>query len=105
MKKKPRISTNDRVTYRDLRNTPGQVWERLAANEILTLVADGKAKAIVIPVDDGNERDAREAYRRGRAMMAIATMRRAARANGTASMSLAAINAAVSKVRRERSRS
>lgn len=105
VKRKPRPSTNERVTYRELRNTPGQVWERLAANEILTLVADGKAKAIVIPVDDGNERDAREAYKRGRAMMSIATMRRTARANGTASMSLAAINAVVRKVRRQRDRS
>ncbi|MGH7330561.1 MAG: hypothetical protein ACREJX_19605 [Polyangiaceae bacterium] len=105
MKKKPRTSASDRVTYRELRNTPGRVWERLAANEILTLVADGKAKAIVIPVEDGNERDAVEAYKRGRAMMAIATMRRSARANGTSATSLAAINAAVSKVRRERDRS
>jgi hypothetical protein len=94
----------DRVTYRELRNTPGRVWERLARNEVLTLVADGTAKAIVIPVDDGNARDALEAYRRGRAMMAIAGIRRAARANGASRMTLADINDVIRKTRAERRR-
>lgn len=95
---------NDRVTYRELRNTPGRVWERLARNEVLTLVADGTAKAIVIPVDDGNAGDALEAYRRGRAMMAIAGIRRAARANGTSRMTLADVNDVIRKTRAERRR-
>jgi hypothetical protein len=38
-KKKRPAPSGDRVTYRDLRNTPGRVWERLASREILTLVA------------------------------------------------------------------
>lgn len=99
------ISESDRVTYRELRNTPGRVWERLARNEVLTLVADGGAKALVIPVDDGNARDALEAYRRGRAMMAIANIRRAARANGASRMTLDDINDVIRKTRAERRRS
>ena len=95
---------SDRVSYRELRNTPGRVWERLARNEVLTLVADGSAKAIVIPVDDGNARDALEAYRRGRAMMAIASIRWAARGNGSAKMTLADINEVIRKTRAERRR-
>lgn len=94
----------DRVTYRELRNTPGRVWERLAANQILTLVADGRARALVIPVDDGNARDVLEAYQRGRAMMAIASIRRTARANGAAKMSLAEINNVIRETRAERRR-
>ncbi len=97
-------SESERVTYRELRNTPGRVWERLAANQILTLVADGKARAIVIPVDDGNAQNALEAYRRGRAMMAIASMRRSARASGASSMTLSDINAVIRKTRDERRR-
>ena len=102
--KPPPAHESDRVTYRELRNTPGRVWERLARNEILTLVADGSAKAIVIPVDDGNARDALEAYRHGRAMMAIASIRRAARGNGTAKLTLADINEVIRKTRAERRR-
>jgi hypothetical protein len=97
-------SESDRVTYRELRNTPGRVWERLAANQILTLVADGKARAIVIPVDDGNAHNALEAYRRGRAMMAIASMRRSARESGASAMTLAEINTVIRKTRDERRR-
>jgi serine/threonine-protein kinase RIO1 len=97
-------SESDRVTYRELRNTPGRVWERLAANQVLTLVADGRARAIVIPVDDGNEQNVLEAYRRGRAMMAIASMRRSARETGASAMTLAEINAVIRKTRDERRR-
>lgn len=102
---RPPAPETDRVTYRELRNTPGRVWERLARNEVLTLVADGSAKALVIPVEDGNSRDALEAYRRGRAMMAIANIRRAARANRTSRMTLAEINDVIRKTRAERRRS
>jgi hypothetical protein len=76
----------------------------LARNQILTLVADGSAKAIVIPVADGNADSALEAYRRGRAMMAIASIRRAARENGTSRMTLAEINVVIRKTREERRR-
>lgn len=96
---------SDRVTYRDLRNTPGRVWERLAGNELLTLVADGEAKAVVIPVNEGNARGVIEAYRRGRAMMAMAEIRRRARDNGTSRMTIADINAIIRATRKERSRS
>lgn len=101
---RPPNAESERVTYRDLRNTPGRVWERLARNEVLTLVADGSAKALVIPVEDGNSRDALEAYRRGRAMMAIANIRRAARANRTSKMTLAEINDVIRKTRTARRR-
>ena len=80
------------------------MWERLVRNEVLTLVADGSAKALVIPVEDGNSRDALEAYRRGRAMMAIASIRRAARANRTSKMTLAEINDVIRKTRTARRR-
>jgi hypothetical protein len=106
---KPPLATaapeSERVTYRELRNTPGRVWERLARDEILTLVADGSAKAIVIPINDGNAHDALEAYRRGRAMMAIAGIRRAAREKGTSRMTLADINDVIRKTRAARRRS
>ena len=97
-------TTGDRITYRELRNTPGRVWERLANNELLTLVAEGSARAIVISVNDGNAQGAIEAYRRGRAMMAIAGIRKAARATGTARMTLADINAIIRDTRDARRR-
>lgn len=91
--------TQDRVTYRELRNTPGRVWERLANNEPLTLVAEGEAKAILVPVTDGDAGSAYEAYVRGRAMMAAARLRRRAREAGSGKMTLAEINALIRATR------
>jgi hypothetical protein len=104
MRKKPLPRADDRVTYRELRNTPGRVWERLASKEVLTLVAEGVPKAILIPVEDGDVRSAHEAYIRGRAMLAAARIRRSARESGKDRMSLAAINAMIGAVRAERRR-
>jgi hypothetical protein len=99
MKKKAARRGGDRVTYRDLRNTPGQVWERLARHQVLTLVAEGEAKALLLPIPDGDARSAYEAYIRGRAMLAAARMRRRARASGGDKMTLADINALIRTAR------
>jgi hypothetical protein len=104
--KKPRNAAESdrsgRLTYRELRNTPGRVWERLANDEPLTLVADGEAKAIVIPVQDGDVEGALEAYRRGRAVISLRRIREKARKSGAATMTLREINEVVREVRRGR---
>ena len=90
----------DRVTYRELRNTPGRVWERLADGGPLTLVADGEAKAIVIPIR-GDPAAELEAYRRGRAIMAMWKLQADSAAKGTDKLTLAQINAVIRNVRRQ----
>ena len=104
MTKKSRHPVSDRVTYRELRNTPGQVWERLANNEPLTLMAEGVAKAILVPVVDGDVQGAHEAFSRGRAMLAAARIRRDARQSGADRMTLVEINALIRKTREARAR-
>ncbi|HUX33422.1 MAG TPA: hypothetical protein VMV51_06075 [Gemmatimonadaceae bacterium] len=113
MPKKPKKSAtprppakpeSGRLTYRELRNTPGRVWERLSNDEPLTLVADGEAKAVLIPVPDGDVATALEAYRRGRALIALRRIREQARQNGTAAMTLEQINEVVREVRSEHRR-
>ncbi len=94
--------TQPSITYRDLRNTPGRVFERLAAGEALTLVADGTGKALLIPIEDGDTATALDAWRRGRALLALARLQADARRSGTSKLSLAEINAEVRAVRRAR---
>ena len=94
----------DRITYRELRNTPGRVWERLRSDEPLTLIADGEAKAVLLPVPDGDVKGAYEAYARGRAMLAASRLRRAARELGTRKLSLDDINDIIRKTRAARQR-
>jgi hypothetical protein len=95
----------DRVTYRELRNTPGRVFERLAAgDEPLTLVADGAPRALLIPIPDGDVATAREAYARGRALLALRRIQDRSRRAGTARLTPAEINRVIREVRQERAR-
>ncbi len=91
----------DRVTYRELRNTPGQVWERLALDRPLTLVADGQAKALLIPIPDGDAATAQEAYLRGRALLAVRRIQDDARRGRKSAMTLDEINRVIREARRE----
>ena len=107
-KKKPAPSPPreaDRITYRDLRNTPGRVFERLADGEPLTLVADGAPRALLIPIPDGDVATARDAYARGRALLALRRIQDRVRREGTSErLTLAEINRVIREVRRERAR-
>lgn len=91
-----------RVTYRDLRNTPGKVFERLASGEPLELVADGETRAVLIPVDEGDATSALDAWRRGRALLAIARIQSNARRKGTSGLSLSDITAEIRATRKAR---
>jgi antitoxin (DNA-binding transcriptional repressor) of toxin-antitoxin stability system len=93
-----------RVTYRDLRNTPGRVFERLAEDEPLTLVADGVPRALLIPISDGDVATARDAYVRGRALLALRRIQDRARREGTDRLTLGDINRMIREVRCERAR-
>lgn len=90
------------ITYRDLRNTPGQVFERLAAGEPLPLVADGTTKALLIPVEDGDVDTALDAWRRGRALLAVARLQADARRTGTVALTARQIGGEVRAARRAR---
>jgi antitoxin (DNA-binding transcriptional repressor) of toxin-antitoxin stability system len=92
------------ITYRDLRNTPGRVFERLATGEALTLVADGTGKAVLIPVEDGDVDTALDAWRRGRALLALARLQAGARRSGASELAVADIDAEVRSVRASRRR-
>jgi hypothetical protein len=92
---------SDRVTYRELRNTPGRVWERLNDDRPMTLVADGQPQALMIPLRGSDPAAAWDAYVRGRAALAASRIRRDARARGLERMSLDEINAVIREVREE----
>ena len=88
------------VTYRDLRNTPAKVFERLAGGEPLELVADGSTRALLIPVEDGDAASALDAWKRGRALLALARVQAASRREGTSALDLSDINREI-KARRK----
>ena len=91
-----------RVTYRELRNTPGKVFERLASGEPLELVADGDTKAILIPVEEGDAASTLDAWKRGRALLAFARLQSDAQRKGTTDMSLSEITSEIKAARKAR---
>ena len=103
-KKRPPSFESDRVTYRELRNTPGRVWERLDADEPLALVADGRPRALLIPLVDGDVRAAYEAFIRGRALLAAARIRKQVTAARTGPMGLKEVNDLIARTRQARRR-
>lgn len=92
------------ITYRDLRNTPGRVFERLAAGEPLSLVSEGTGKALLVPVEDGDVETALDAWRRGRALLALARLQAGARRSGAAKLTLKEVDTEIQSVRRARRR-
>ena len=104
-KKKVAPAASENVTYRELRNTPGRVWERLEADEPLALVADGRPRALLIPLIDGDVRAAYEAFVRGRALLAAARIRKQAAASRIGPMGLKDVNDLIARTRRARTSS
>lgn len=92
------------ITYRDLRNTPGAVFERLAAGEPIPLVSEGSARGLLIPVEDGDVATAIEAWRRGRALVALSRLQVEARRQGTAELTSEDITTEVGSARTARKR-
>jgi len=91
-----------RVTYRDLRNTPAKVFERLAKGEPLELLSDGTTKAVLIPVEDDDPATALDAWKRGRALLALARIQSGSRRKGTSELALSDITQEIKAARRSR---
>ena len=100
-KKDKPADRSDRVTYCELRNTPGQVWERLGQDRPLTLYAEGEAKALLIPIPDGDAAAAQEAYMRGRALLAVRRIQEAVRSGSKDALTLEQVNRIIGEVRQE----
>ena len=92
---------SDRLTYRELRNTPGRVWERLALDKPLTLVADGVPKAILIPLNGEEPAEILAEYRSVRALKAMREIQAESRRNGTDKLTLDEINEIIREAREE----
>jgi antitoxin (DNA-binding transcriptional repressor) of toxin-antitoxin stability system len=87
------------VTIRDLRTRPKQVRQTLRREREAVLTANGRAVAVMIPVDSESIDQTLETLRRARALEAL----RAIRA-GNQRMAPRDIDAVIAKTRRARSR-
>ena len=83
------------VTVRDLRTTPGKVWEKLSEERELVVTRNGKPIAIMAPTTEETFEMQLKAVRRARGMMAVKALQAASVKAGTDKMTMAEINAII----------
>lgn len=92
----------DFVTSRELRVTPGPVFEKLQHDRELVITLRGKPVALLVRVDSDDFEDTLRAVRRARAEIAVSRLRREAQEGGRGGMSPEEIEAEISAARTER---
>ena len=69
-------------TVRDLRNTPKSIWDNLSSDGEVVITNNGKPKALMINIADGNFEETVKAVKQARAMIAFDSMRQKASKEG-----------------------
>lgn len=69
-------------TVRDLRTTPKNIWENLAADGEVVITNNGKPTAILLDIADGSFEETLKAVRQAKAMIAFNAMRTRAAEKG-----------------------
>ncbi len=89
-------------TVRDLRTHPREVWKKLSEVHEVIITNNGKPSALMIEIDDENLEDVLASIRQSMAMRAVNKLRLSSLRSGQAKMTLAEIDAEVSKVRQDK---
>jgi len=89
------------VSVRDLRNTPGRLWEEVRSQD-LVLTANGKPVALLVGLHGDDLEETVRVVKRARAMEAVSGMRRAAAARGLDRLGMDEIDAIIRSTRAER---
>ena len=92
------------VSIRDLREKSGEVWKTLPGEGEMVITSNGRPIAILAAVNESNLEESLSAFRRARAVQAVASLQRRSVEQGTDSIPMEEIDAEVQAVRRKRSR-
>ena len=92
------------VSVRDLRGKSGEVWKDLQGEREMVITSNGRPVAILAAVSESNLEESLSAFRRARAVDAVASIQRTSISAGTDKLSTAEIAAEIADVRAGRSR-
>ncbi len=92
------------LSVRELRGKSAQVWKELREEKEMVITNNGRPIAILSSVNESNLEEALSAFRRARAIEAVASVQQKSRKNGTDEITLAEINREIKASRKERSR-
>jgi hypothetical protein len=92
------------MNYRELRNTPGAVWEALRANEAVAIIANGEPRALMLGIENDDLENVLRVVRRIRAQMALSRLRSSAAERGVDQLTAEDIDAEILATRARRRR-
>jgi len=92
------------ISVRDLRGKSAEVWKDLAGEKEMVVTSNGRPVAILASVNESNVEESLSAFRRARAVEAVAAIQRKSVEEGRDQLSPQAIEAEINDVRRKRAR-
>lgn len=90
------------LSVRDLRGHSARVWRELPREKEMVVTSNGRPVAVLTAVEEGTVEESLAAWRRVRAMQAIADIQQQSMRKGTDRFSLDDIDGEIRKARQER---
>jgi len=91
------------LSVRDLRSKSAQVWQDLPLERELIITNNGRPIAILASINESNLEESLTAFRRARAIEAVASLQSRSAEQGTSAITLDEINDEIRAVRNNRS--
>ncbi len=92
------------VSVRDLRGKSADIWRELPDEREMVITSNGRPVAILAAVNESNLEESLAAFRRARAIDAVASLQRRSVASAAAELSADEIDAEIAAVRTARRR-
>jgi antitoxin (DNA-binding transcriptional repressor) of toxin-antitoxin stability system len=92
------------VSVRDLRGKSAQVWKELPVEREMIITSNGRPIAILAAINELNLEESLAAFRRARAVEAVASLQRRSVEQVTDKVTMAEIDAEIKAVRKRRAR-
>lgn len=92
------------ISVRDLRGKSADIWRELADEREMVITSNGRPVAILAAVTESNLEESLAAFRRARAIDAVASLQRRSAVSGADALTADEIETEIAAVRRSRSR-
>ena len=92
------------ISVRDLRGKSAGIWRDLPDEREMVITSNGRPVAILAAVNESNLEESLTAFRRARAIDAVASMQRRSVAQGTGTLTADDIDTEIAAVRKKRVR-
>jgi antitoxin (DNA-binding transcriptional repressor) of toxin-antitoxin stability system len=92
------------LSVRDLRGKSAQIWKELPGEREMIITSNGRPIAILASISESNLEESLAAFRRARAVEAVASLQRRSVEQGTDRIAMNEIDAEIKAVRKKRAR-